>query len=167
MEANSSLLEILEYRLGVRCTPLPPPPGGTANCWQHIVQLVGLKPDQLVHLVQLISFWALVELVLLNEGVPLSGWDLCLIIVISCPAEFGPVWVIRGMGWVTTPRFCDWMVEPGGRSWATFVAEVDPLLNARVHGGCTRWRANGDGERDLICKGSGYFSEWYKDSWKI
>ena len=56
MEANSSLLEILEYRLGVRCTDTPLPPEGTANCWQHIVQLVGLKPDQLVHLVHLISF---------------------------------------------------------------------------------------------------------------
>ena len=166
IEANSSLLEILEYRLGVSCADTPQPPDGTVNCWQHIVQLVGLKPDQLVHLVQLIcSFWSLV-VVLLNEGVPLSGWDRCLIIVISCPVEFGPVWVIMGMGCVT-PRFCEWMVEPGGKSWATFVAEVDPLLNARVHGGCTRWRANGDGESDLICKGSGYFSEWYKDSWKI
>ena len=40
------------------------------------------------------------------------------------------------------------------------IAEDDPLLLLGLeHGGWIRCRASGDGLRDLICKGTGHFSE--------
>ena len=149
MEANSSLLETLEYLLGVKwMEPLPPPPyWGILSCVWGLQVPPEFNPAQLgqrVHFSHITSFWALV----LD---PRSGWDLWRMMVINCPwppGQLGPVRVIRGIWWACA----------GGV--AGMIAEEDPLLLLGLeHGGWILCRASGDGLKDLICKGTGHFSE--------